>query len=50
VLPFWTHRLQLQKVGKQLASTLTPDGDGRGWDDLDAPAPQTAAAGDKAPA
>lgn len=44
VLPFWTHRLQLQKTGKLLTSTLTPDGDGRGWDDLDAPKPQTAAA------
>lgn len=42
-LPFWTHRLQLQKTGKTLTATLTPDGDGRGWDALEAPKPQTAA-------
>jgi hypothetical protein len=42
-LPFWTHRLQLQKTGKTLTASLTPDGDGRGWDDLDAPKAQVAA-------
>jgi hypothetical protein len=50
VLPFWTHRLQLQKTGKMLTSTLTPDGDGRGWDDLAAEKARSAADDAKAPA
>lgn len=34
VLPFWTHRLLLRRSGAGVTASLTPDGDGAGWEAL----------------
>jgi len=35
VLPFWTHRLVLTRSGDGVTAAFTPDGDSRGWMDVE---------------